>query len=83
MCIKVGVFIARSELHRKARRGNSKKISTETMFAEQQMKNKLPMNKFSLTIRRTFPIINTFMFWKQIFSRSNGTKRSPNGLHGA
>jgi len=43
------------------------------------MRNKLPMNKFRLAVRRSFLIINTVMFWKQIFSRDNGAKRNQNG----
>lgn len=63
------MFITRSELHTKSRWGNSKKISAETVFAEQKMRNKLPMNKFRLAIKRTFLFISTLMFQKLIFSR--------------
>lgn len=77
MRITEGMFITGSELHTKSRRGNSKKISAETMFVEEQMRNKLPMNKFRLAIRRMILIINTLMFRKQIFSRNNGEKKKP------
>lgn len=79
MRITEGVFITRSELRTKSRRGNSKKINAETMFVKEQMRNKLPMNKFRLAIRRTFLNIKTLMFQKQIFGRNNGAKRSQNG----
>lgn len=79
MCITERVFITRSELCTQSRRGNSKKISAETMFEEEQMRYKLPMNKFSLAIRRAFLIINTLMFQKQIFSGNNGAKRNQMG----
>lgn len=49
------------------------------MFEEEQMRYKLPMNKFSLAIRRAFLIINTLMFQKQIFSGNNGAKRNQTG----
>lgn len=79
MCITEGMFITRSELCTKSRRDNSKKISAETMFVEEQMRYKLPMNKFRLVIRRAFVIINALMFQKQIFSRSKGARRNQNG----
>lgn len=74
-----GAFITISELNTKSRRGNNKKINAETMFVEEKTTTKLPMNKFGLAIRRTFLIINTFMFWKVIFSGNNEVKRSQNG----
>lgn len=74
-----GVFITISELNTKPRRGNNKKMNAETMFVEQQMTTKLPMNKFRLAIRRTFLIINTLMFWKLIFSGNDEVKRNQNG----
>lgn len=78
MRIMEGEFITRPELHAESRRDYNKKISAETMFVEQQMRNKLPMNQFRLAIRRTFLIINVLTFQKQIFSRNNGAKRSQN-----
>lgn len=70
------MFITGSELHTKSRKGNSKKISAEKMFVEEQMRDKLPMNKFRLAIRRTVIVIKTLMFWEQIFNRNNGAKIS-------
>lgn len=79
MRITEGVFITKPELCTKSRRDNSKKISAETMFVEEQMRYKLPMNKFRLVIRRAFIIINALMLQKQIFSRNKGTRRNQNG----
>lgn len=79
MHVTEGAFITRSELHTESRRGNSKKKNAETMIVEEQMRNKLPMNKFRLPIRRTFLIINALTFPKRFIGRNKGAKRSQNG----
>lgn len=77
-----GVFITRPELHAKSRRDYNKKISAETMFVEQQMRNKLPMNKFRLAIRRTFLIIACSCSGNRFSVGTMGQKEAKLGLHG-